>query len=243
MSHSDEQLVRGTMLRFGSLDFVFNGPVECLAGAMFKHSQPNAPVPLQVEQPEEPRSTKSAADRVWNLVGHDMAAGLGLNLSQELFRFVVYATSILVFGVQGEEALSWDEFKLCYDFMYPEEQTWLPCGGTGALATMEDYRPVSSEGSQASYEEVDSGTPLRKGALTPHDPTHKCFVLQQHADVVHSAYTDESSAEGELQDLAHQGAPTRARQPWSWRPGLTDRRGCSRWVDGGGRSRAEHRTR
>jgi hypothetical protein len=36
---------------------------------------------------------------------------------------------MLVFGLQEAETLSWDEFKLCYDSVYPEGQTWLPCGG------------------------------------------------------------------------------------------------------------------
>jgi hypothetical protein len=35
MAHSDEQLVRATVLRIGSLDFVFDGLVELLAGAVF----------------------------------------------------------------------------------------------------------------------------------------------------------------------------------------------------------------
>jgi hypothetical protein len=36
--------------------------------------------------------------------------------------------------MQDDEMLSWDEFKLYYDAMYPEGQTWLPYGGTGILA-------------------------------------------------------------------------------------------------------------
>jgi hypothetical protein len=59
---------------------------------------------------------------------------------------------MLVFGVQGEEMLSWDEFKLCYDSMYPEGQTWLPCGGTGALAAAADHCAIPSEASQGSCE-------------------------------------------------------------------------------------------
>jgi hypothetical protein len=110
---------------------------------------------------------------------------------------VAYATSMLVFGMQGEEALSWDEFKLYYDSMYPEGHMWLPCGGMGGFAAVADRRPVPSEASQASCDEVESGAPLRKRVSTHHDLTHECFILQQHADVVHSACTDVSSAEGE----------------------------------------------
>jgi hypothetical protein len=129
MAHSDEQLVRDTVLHFVSLDFIFDGPFESPAITAFSCSQPDAPVLPQVQRPKEPWSTKSVTDRVWNLVGHDMAADLGPNPSQELFRFAAYTTSMLVFGVQGEEVLSWDKFKLCYSSMYPEGQTWLPCGG------------------------------------------------------------------------------------------------------------------
>jgi hypothetical protein len=42
---------------------------------------------------------KSAANRVWDLVGRNMAVALGPNSSQELFRFTVFATSMLVFGL------------------------------------------------------------------------------------------------------------------------------------------------
>jgi hypothetical protein len=35
MAHSDEQLTRTTVLRFDSLDFVFDGPVESPVGSVF----------------------------------------------------------------------------------------------------------------------------------------------------------------------------------------------------------------
>jgi hypothetical protein len=38
MTHSNEQSVRDTMLCFGSLDFVFNGPLESLAWVVFSRS-------------------------------------------------------------------------------------------------------------------------------------------------------------------------------------------------------------
>jgi hypothetical protein len=104
---------------------------------------------------------------------------------------------MIVFGVLGEETLSWDEFKLCYDYMYPDGQTWIPCGGTGALAAVADHRVVPSKTSQGSCEEVDSGAPVRKGVTIPHDPAREYFILQQHDDAVHAAHTGKSSAEGE----------------------------------------------
>jgi hypothetical protein len=63
MAQSNEQLVPDIVLRFESLDFVFDEPVESLAGVVFTCSQPEAPISPQVEQPREPRSTKSAAMR------------------------------------------------------------------------------------------------------------------------------------------------------------------------------------
>jgi hypothetical protein len=50
----------------------------------------------------------------------------------------VFATSMLMFGLQEEQTLTWDEFKLCYDSVYPKEQAWLPCGGAKAPAAMGD---------------------------------------------------------------------------------------------------------
>jgi hypothetical protein len=95
---------------------------------------------------------KSATDRVWDLVGHIMAVTLEPNPSQELFRLAAFATSMLIFGLQ--------EVKLNYDSVYPEGQTWLPCGRTTAPTAMGDARPVPSEASQASYDEVESELPL-----------------------------------------------------------------------------------
>jgi hypothetical protein len=49
-----------------------------------------------------------------------MVVFLGHNLSQELFCFAAYPTSMLVFGLQEEKTLSWDKFKLYYSYMYHE---------------------------------------------------------------------------------------------------------------------------
>jgi hypothetical protein len=192
MTHSDEQSVRTTVLRFGSLDFVFNGSVELPAGAVFSRSQPEAPVSPQDQPPKEPRTVKSAADRVWDLVVRNMVIALGPNPSQELFRFAVFATSMLVFGLYEEKILFWDEFKLCYDSVYLEGQMWLPCGGITVPVTMGDAHSVPSEASQASCDDVKS-TPPSKKVLMPHDPRRECLVLQQQADAVHSTNSDKSS--------------------------------------------------
>jgi hypothetical protein len=42
---------------------------------------------------------KPAADRVWDLVGRNMEVSLGPNPSEELFHFVAFATSMLVFNL------------------------------------------------------------------------------------------------------------------------------------------------
>jgi hypothetical protein len=47
MVHSDEQSVRTTVLRFGSLDFIFDGSVESPTGAVFSQTQPDTPAPPQ----------------------------------------------------------------------------------------------------------------------------------------------------------------------------------------------------
>jgi hypothetical protein len=103
---------------------------------------------------------------------------------------------MLVFGLQEEETLTWDEFKFCYDSVYPEGQVWLPCGGANAPATTGDTWPVPSGASQASCDDAESAPPGKK-APTPHDPRRECFVLQQQPDAVHSTNSDDSSTEGE----------------------------------------------
>jgi hypothetical protein len=105
MAHSDEQPMRATVLRFGSLDFAFDVLVESPAGVVFSRFQPEASASPQGQPPEEPRSAKSVADQVWNLVGHDMAVALGPNPSQELFRFAAYEPSCFDWLAGGGDAI------------------------------------------------------------------------------------------------------------------------------------------
>jgi hypothetical protein len=79
---------------------------------MLSRSQPDVLAPPQDQPPEELQVVKPAADRVWDLVCGNMVVTLGSNLSQELFHFATFATSMLVFGLQEEEMLTWDEFNL-----------------------------------------------------------------------------------------------------------------------------------
>jgi hypothetical protein len=83
MAHSDEKSVRATVSRFSALHYVFDVPVEP-HGVMFSWSQPDTLVPPEGQPPEEPRSAKSATDRVWNLVGRNMAVALGPTLRENL---------------------------------------------------------------------------------------------------------------------------------------------------------------
>jgi hypothetical protein len=69
---------------------------------------------------------------------------------------------MLVFGLQEEEMLTWDEFKLCYDFVYPEGQAWLPNGGVKAPAVTRDAQLVPSGASQPSCDEVERTPPTRR---------------------------------------------------------------------------------
>jgi hypothetical protein len=184
------------MLRFGTLYFVFDGPVKSPIEAVFSRCQPNMHAPVQGQSPEVPRAVKSAADRVWDLVGRNMVIALGPNLFQELFRFVAFATSMLVFGLQEEETLTWDEFGLCYNSVYWEGQMWLPCGGVKAPVATGSARPVPSGASQVSCDEAESAPPSEK-APTPQDLWRECFVLQHYPDAVHSDDSDDISVEGE----------------------------------------------
>jgi hypothetical protein len=92
---------------------------------------------------------------------------------------------MLVFGLQEEQTLSWDKFNLCYDSVYPEGRTWLPCGGATAPAATGGAHSVPSKASQASCDEAKSEPPLRKEVSTPHDPRRECFILQHQADAVY----------------------------------------------------------
>jgi hypothetical protein len=127
---------------------------------------------------------KPAVDRVWDLVGRNMAIALGPNPSQELFRFATFATSMLVFGLQEEKMRTRDEFKLCYDSVYPEGQAWLPCGGANAPAAMGDAQP--NPRGLLGQAAMRPRAHLLARRCTPHDPRRECFVLQQQVDVVHS---------------------------------------------------------
>jgi hypothetical protein len=49
MANFDEQLVPDIVLRFGSLDFVFDEPVESTTGVVFMRSQPDTLISPQVE--------------------------------------------------------------------------------------------------------------------------------------------------------------------------------------------------
>jgi hypothetical protein len=149
-------------LCFGSLDFVYDGPVESPTAVVFARSQPDTPAATLDKQPES-RSVKSVANQVLNLICHDMVANLGPNPSQKLFRAAAYTTTMLALRMQDDEMLSWDEFKLYYDAMYPEGQTWLPYGGTGNLATGIGHGMVPSEASVGSCVEANIRVPLPRG--------------------------------------------------------------------------------
>jgi hypothetical protein len=63
------------------MEFIFDGPLESTVGAVFSQSQPDVPAPPQDQPPEEPQPVKSADDRVWDLVGRNMAVAVGPNMS------------------------------------------------------------------------------------------------------------------------------------------------------------------
>jgi hypothetical protein len=102
-------LTPGTTLRFGSLGFVYTGPVEPVAGRTFA-------------QPPRPNVLTGAAEREAFVRGFsdDVIVGmLGSNPMQERFRLASYYLTDLAFQASGDRPLGWGEFMERYTAMYP----------------------------------------------------------------------------------------------------------------------------
>jgi hypothetical protein len=103
-------------LRFGSLGFVYTGPMEPVAGRTF------AP-------PPRPNVLTGAAGRKAFVRGFsdDVIVGmLGPNPTQEHFRLAAYYLTDLAFHASGDGPLGWGEFMERYTAMYPYGQPGLP---------------------------------------------------------------------------------------------------------------------
>jgi hypothetical protein len=102
-------LTTGTTPRFGSLDFVYTGPVEPFAGRTFG-------------RPRHPNVLTGAAGREAFIRGFsdDIIVGmLGPKPTQERFRLATYYLTDLAFQASGDGLLGWGEFMERYTAMYP----------------------------------------------------------------------------------------------------------------------------
>jgi hypothetical protein len=105
-----------TTLRFGSLGFVYTGPVEPVARRTFA-------------RPLHPNVLTGAAGREAFISGFsdDVIVGmLGPNPMQERFRLAAYYLTDLAFQASGDGPLGWAEFMERYTAMYPRGQPGLP---------------------------------------------------------------------------------------------------------------------
>jgi hypothetical protein len=96
-------------LRFGSLGFVYAGPMESAAERTFA-------------QPSRPNVLTGAAGREANVRGFSdetIIVMLGPNSMQERFRLTAYYLTDLAFQASGDELLGWGEFMERWTTMYP----------------------------------------------------------------------------------------------------------------------------
>jgi hypothetical protein len=102
-------LTPGTTLRFGSLGFVYTGPMESIAGRTF--GRPPCPNVL---------AEAAALDAFVRGFSGDVIVGmLGPNPTQERFRLATYYLTDLTFQASRDEPLGWGEFMEWCTAMYP----------------------------------------------------------------------------------------------------------------------------
>jgi hypothetical protein len=109
-------LTPGTTLRFGSLDRIYTGPVESVAGRTFG-------------RPPRPNVLSRAAAReafVRSYSGNVITYMLGPNPTQERFMLTAYYLTDLSFQASRDGPLDWGEFMERYSTMYPHGQPGLP---------------------------------------------------------------------------------------------------------------------
>jgi hypothetical protein len=90
-------LTPGTTLRFGSLSFVYTGPVESVVGRTF--GRPPCPNVL----------TRAAGHEAFvrDFSGDVIVGMLGTNPTQECFRLAAYYLTDLAFQASGDGPLGW----------------------------------------------------------------------------------------------------------------------------------------
>jgi hypothetical protein len=141
---------------FGSLGFVYTGPVEPVVGRTFAW-------------PPRPNVLTGAAGCEAFVRGFsdDVIVGmLGPNPTQERFWLAAYYLTDLAFQASGDGPLGWGEFMERYNTMYPRGQPGLP----------DD--PVTSYVNSLRTTDAASGslTTRRAPIVRRHDPTRECNV-------------------------------------------------------------------
>jgi hypothetical protein len=149
-------LTPGTILHFGSLGFIYTGPVEPVTGRTFGW-------------PPRPNVLTGAAGREAFVQGFsdDVIVGmLGPNPTKERFRLAAYYLTNLTFQASGDGPLGWGEFTERYTTMYPRGQPDLP----------DD--PVTAYVNGLRTTGAASGSTMTRRARTTwcHDPTRECNV-------------------------------------------------------------------
>jgi hypothetical protein len=105
-------LTPGTTLCFGSLGFVYTGPVESVAGRTFTRP-PHPNVPTEAARCEA--FVRGFSDDI-------IIDMLRPNPMQERFRLATYYLTDLAFQASGDEPLDWGEFTERYTVMCPRGQ-------------------------------------------------------------------------------------------------------------------------
>jgi hypothetical protein len=109
-------LTPGTTLHFGSLGFVYIGPVESVAGRTFT-------------RPPHPNVLTGAAGHEAFVRGFSddiIISMLGPNPTQERFRLTAYYLTDLAFQASGDKSLGLGGVMEWYTVMYPRGQPGLP---------------------------------------------------------------------------------------------------------------------
>jgi hypothetical protein len=149
-------LTPGTTLRFGSLGFVYTGPVESVAGCTF--GRPPRPKTLMRAVAHEAFGRSFSGDVIVGM--------LGPNPTHERFRLAAYYLTDLACQDSGDAPLGWGEFMERHTAMYPRGQPDLP----------DDPVTTYVNGLHAAGASLGSMMTWRARNAQCHDPTWECNV-------------------------------------------------------------------
>jgi hypothetical protein len=154
-------LTPGTTLRFGSLSFVYTGPVEPIAGRTFT-------------RPPRPNVLTGAAGRETFVRGFsdDVIIGmLGPNPTQQRFRLGAYYLTDLAFQASGDGPMCWGSSWSGTPQCTPRGQPGLP--DDPVMAYVKNLRATGAA--------PGSMTTRRTRTTRLHDPTRECNVCMASA--------------------------------------------------------------